>query len=392
MTDMLTGAKILVVDDEPGMLRAVARVLDRAHSVLALESPSAALAEVASFRPDVAVLDIRMPEMDGFELMQRIRVEAPDVDVILMTGSIAEPDAHLIRAIDEGAFYFVQKPFDRRVLWTIVARCLELRRLRQEKQRRVVRLEREMAVARQFQVSLLPPVENAVAGVDLAARYIACDELAGDFYDYATADDGRLGVLVADVSGHGASAAMLTGIVKSAFHATHADDYDPLAVVDRVSNGMRTFDARRFVTLFAARFDVAAGTIEYVNAGHPPALVRRSDGTEQLDSTGPLVSPIFRELPWECATTSLGTGDDLLLYTDGLLDVQGGEGMFGRERLVGLVTGSSQRGAALLDDIHAAVEIWAGRRPFTDDVTMLSAALQTAAAPVTAAEGTTGPR
>src|SRR5262245_38229028 len=125
----MSGPRILIVDDEPAMLRSVARILEGTYEIVGAASPREALEIAPAFEPDLAIVDIRMPEMDGFELMERLAGIAPGIDVIVMTGSITEADAKLIRAIREGAFYFIQKPFDREVLVTLVARCLELRRL-----------------------------------------------------------------------------------------------------------------------------------------------------------------------------------------------------------------------------------------------------------------------
>src|SRR3974377_2216290 len=122
-------ARILVVDDDSGVLRSVERVLSHDYQVACTRSPEEAALFAKQFEPDLAILDIRMPEMDGFELMSRLKESRRDLDIILMTGSIHEPDAQLVRAIREKAFYFLQKPFDREVLLTLVARCLELRRL-----------------------------------------------------------------------------------------------------------------------------------------------------------------------------------------------------------------------------------------------------------------------
>ena len=100
------------------------------------------------FNPDLVILDIRMPELDGFELMARLKADQPDVDIILMTGSLDDLDQKLIRAIRGRAFYFIQKPFDREVLQTLVERCLELRWRREENRRHVHRLEQELGEAR----------------------------------------------------------------------------------------------------------------------------------------------------------------------------------------------------------------------------------------------------
>ena len=120
-------SRILVVDDEPGMVRAVERVLGGVHRVIGSQSSAGAAALAAEFKPDLVILDIRMPELDGFELMVRLKADHPDVDIIMMTGSLDDLDQKLIRAIRGHAFYFIQKPFDREVLQTLVERCLELR-------------------------------------------------------------------------------------------------------------------------------------------------------------------------------------------------------------------------------------------------------------------------
>ena len=115
---------ILIVDDEPGMLRSVSRVLRRDHDITTAESGEDALEKIQERTPDLAIVDIRMPGINGFELTRRLKQHDPDLDVILMTGNAEEPDDNLIQAIDGGAFYFITKPFDRRVLLTLVNRCL----------------------------------------------------------------------------------------------------------------------------------------------------------------------------------------------------------------------------------------------------------------------------
>ena len=353
-------ARILIVDDDPGILRAVARILGRGHQVATALNGLDAVRQAREGKPDLAIVDIRLPDMNGF-------------DVILMTGNPEEPDENLIRAIDEGAFYFVQKPFERRVLLTLVSRCLELRRLREERERYLRRVEQELAEARRFQLSLLPPARHEQPGLTIAARYLACHELAGDFYDYVATDDQALALLIADVVGHGTSAAMMTGVVKAAFRAAHADAYDPLAVVDRVREGLSDFDESRFLTLCAARIDLPTGDLVYVNAGHPLPIVRRaSSQTVLLEPTGPVLSPILCDLPCTQDVFRLEPGDSLLLYTDGVIEAWGPSGVFGQDRLIEHVTEGNRRGMELLDHVLAGVKTYSGSAPHRDDITLLT--------------------
>jgi phosphoserine phosphatase RsbU/P len=372
----MRSARILVVDDEPGMLRAVERVLSQEHHVVGTRLSREALAIASEFRPELAIVDIRMPDLDGFELMAQLKARFPALDVILMTGSVDELDEKLVRAIRSPAFYFIQKPFDREVLRTLVDRCVELRTRREDHRQNLKRLETEMAEARAFQQSLLPPRDATVNRVAVSCRYSPCSALGGDLYDYADAARGRTALLIADVSGHGVSAAMLTGIVKSAFHASHADGFEPLAVVHRVSTGLAAFSPDRFVTLVAALICRDERELRYVNAGHPPVLLwgpRREP--LWLESSGPLVSPVLTTSTWMAPIVPIDDGDHLLLYTDGISETLADDDGRSEDRFIDAVARASGGGAVLLDVILADVDRELAGRPQPDDLTLLTASV-----------------
>ena len=369
-------ARILVVDDEPGMLRAVERVLSGDHHVIGTRLSRDALSVADHFHPELAILDIRMPDLDGFELMAQLKARFPALDVILMTGSVDDLDEKLVRAIRSPAFYFIQKPFDREVLRTLVERCVELRWRREEHRQNLKRLETEMAQARAFQQSLLPDRESMVNRVSVCCRYTPCSALGGDLYDYAGATAGQTALLIADVSGHGVSAAMLTGIVKSAFHASHADGFEPIAVVQRVSTGLAAFSPDRFVTLVAALISPEDRHLRYVNAGHPPIVVWGSTRKPLwLESTGPLVSPVLTASTWDAPVVSIDVGDHLLLYTDGVWETLADEDGRAEERFTSAIDRASGGGAPLLDTILADVYHELAGRLQPDDLTLLTAGL-----------------
>src|SRR4051812_46068346 len=115
---------------------------------------------------------------------------------------------------------------------------------------------------------------------------------------------------------------MLTGIVKSAFHASHADGFEPLAVVQRVWTGLSAFGPERFVTLIAALISPVERLMRYVNAGHPPMILWSDAGEPAwLESTGPLVSPVLPAATWNVPVVPLAENDRLLLYTDGVWEI-----------------------------------------------------------------------
>lgn len=366
--------RILVVDDEAGMLRSVERVLGEDYKVASTRSSRDAVDVAQTFKPDLAILDIQMPEMDGFQLMEKLQALDAELDVIFMTGSIHELDAKLIRAIRKDAFYFLQKPFDRGVLLSLVERCLDLKRLNRSNRQHQQRMEKELSDARAFQQSLLPPELGKVGGICVSAHYIPCSELAGDFYDYvALPPDGAV-ILVADVSGHGASAAMLTGIVKSALHSASSDVYEPASIVERVANGIRAFGTHHFITLICAR--VRNGSLDFVNAGHPPGILSTLETPAALlKATGPIISPAF-EFSCEQHTIPVKRGSDrIVMFTDGIIEAESESGEYGLDRLVEEVKKRPIHGRALSEQILQSVRQFAAGRPIKDDLTLVIADL-----------------
>ena len=370
--------RILVVDDEPGMLRMIDRILSNRYDVRAVRLPTAALDAASGGGFDVAILDVRMPEMDGFALMARLGELQPDLDVIMMTGSTDERDARLIRAIREKAFFFLTKPFDREVLLTLVQRCLEARRLSRENRAHLSRLESELRAAQVFQQSLLPDRTASLNGFEVSFLYEPCDELGGDFCDYVLRDDAPVAMLVSDVSGHGAPSAMITGMVKQAFHAAVQDEFAPTAILERIVAASRLFPDGKYVTATAVRFRPESLVLEYASAGHPPALLLSLDGSVvSLEPSAPMIHPALPEWQCEQRVLRMESGDQLLLYTDGLTEAQNGDGDdFGFQRLVALASQFAgpipvEAGRAnLLTTLRQELTRFAGGRPVDDDLTL----------------------
>ena len=368
-------ARLLLVDDDAAMLHTTERILKGQYDVRSALTPHQALEldPPASF--DLAIIDIRMPEMDGFELMGRLKARDPGLDVILMTGSTHDTDARLTRAIRENAFFFIHKPFHRDVLLALVSRCLETRRLAEENRSTLDRLRREVHAARTFQQSLLPEGDGALGTIELAALYEPYAELCGDFYDVARHRTGAA-LLVTDVVGHGAPAAMLTGMIKLAFHGAAGDGYAPGVVMQRIWNSSRLFPYDKHISGFCARVHERTGTLEYVSAGHPPAFVCRArGGLARLDASATLIHPSLPEWHCEQRVVPMQPGDRLLVYTDGLIEAREAETdeAFGLERLERFAaeapTGSAEdlvRGAR-----EALREFQAGR-PLEDDLTLVA--------------------
>jgi serine phosphatase RsbU (regulator of sigma subunit) len=221
---------------------------------------------------------------------------------------------------------------------------------------------------------MMPPADHRLGGASVAARWQPCAELGGDLLDFAEAGPSSVALMIADVSGHGVPAALLTTLIKTAFRSTARAGFPPTAVTAAVAESLAPFGVDRFATLVAARLDTARHTIEYVNAGHPPPLVfHHGNVLARLLPTGPLIGPGVPDGTWDVITTPVRANSAVLLYTDGVLDARGDAGRFGTERLLDALARHRAGGAGLLDGILASVSAFTTGHPLEDDLTLLTA-------------------
>ncbi len=310
---------ILVVDDEAGIQRALKRILSRKYSTDTVGSGEEALRKLEEKRYDIAIVDLRMPGMDGFQLLRTIKLYRPQTEVIIMSGSASEEK--LIEAIQEQAFYFVTKPFQKEVIETLVERCVWTQRLQRQNLAYTEQLERYLERAKEFQVSLLPDWHPPFPGVRCGIQYIPSEVLGGDFYDFHSICANTVAIVVADVFGHGVVAAMRTGIVKSLFAQAVREDPSPASVLRTINEGMNRFGGESPLTLFYGVLDGERMLMKYANAGHPgPLLCRQGCETERLDSSAPLLGAGV-EMPRDSEMeVQIAWGDTLVLYTDGIVE------------------------------------------------------------------------
>ena len=369
-------SRVLVVDDDPAMLRTVERILSPAHEVRGFAAGEPALLAVGQEPFDVAIVDIRMPGMDGFELTRAIKAARPRTEVILVTGSVTDLDEKLVRSVKERAGFFITKPFSKSVLTSLVERCLEIQRLEEERDELIRRLTDDLARARRYQQALLPKgLPRSFGAVRVASAYIPCESVGGDLFDVVPLPEERLLLTVADVAGHGVAAALVTGMVKTALFRSLQDQPGLVPAARAVLDTLAPLGQQRVVTLLLALADSRARTLEYLNAGHPPALLFRPGGEPHLlTATTPLLSFGIGMHANPAVTVAFAPGDRLALYSDGLYEVRdpaGGE--FGRERLLRSL--AAHRGT-VEETIQATMEEarrHAAGRPPDDDLTLLMA-------------------
>jgi sigma-B regulation protein RsbU (phosphoserine phosphatase) len=363
---------ILVVDDEPGIRRALKRILSRNYNTDIAPSGEEALRKLEQKRYDIAIVDLRMPGMDGFQLLRTIKLYRPHTEVIIMSGSASEEK--LIEAIQDQAFYFVTKPFQKEVIETLVERCVWTQRLQRQNQAHMEQLERYLDRAKEFQAGLLPRQFPPIPGVKWGIRYVPSEVLGGDFYDLHSISPKRAAVVVADVFGHGVAAAMQTGIVKSLFVRAVRENPSPSSVLHTINEEMNRFGGETPLTLFYGVLDGAALSFRYANAGHPaPLLCRANDTIEALDSSAPLLGAGMK-LPEDPALqVEVRWGDTIVLYTDGIIEaIDANRRWFGRDNLVRTIRKhANQSPHVIAEEIcRAAKHFAAGGLP-PDDLTAM---------------------
>jgi sigma-B regulation protein RsbU (phosphoserine phosphatase) len=200
-------------------------------------------------------------------------------------------------------------------------------------------LEGELEAARQIQKSILPVHPPEVAGFGIAARFIPASAVAGDFYDFVESEPGRLGIVVADVSGHGVPAALIASMVKVAIKSRHDCATQPARLLAELNQTLRGSFKRAFVTATYAALETETGDLLVANAGHPPPLLWRAAEGKVVETggRGPLLGR-FADAAYEEERLTMATGDRLVLYTDGLIEARNAAGEpFGDEQLAALV-------------------------------------------------------
>ncbi len=323
------GNPILIVDDDAASRHLLARTLTVAgYSCLVAGSGGEALERVRRERPSLLLLDYDMPDLDGAAVLRKLRSDpspaVAQIPTIMLTGHGGEESE--VHCLEAGADDFVTKPIHPAVLKARIETQLRLQSMRDQvvKQKEQLEawrenLEEDLAAAQRTQRSLIPQRPPALAGWEVAAFYRPVIQVGGDIYDWLRLRDGRVLFWIADATGHGAAAALLTTLAKLLFHHASVENDAPAEIMHAVDRDFRSIlSARAFMTAMCVALDPESGEASVVGAGHPPLLVaRQGGGTEAIPSESPPLGLVaasnFRE-----TAVRLGTGDLFLLYTDGL--------------------------------------------------------------------------
>lgn len=235
-------------------------------------------------------------------------------------------------------------------------------------------LKGELEVAREIQLAMLPAGTYRAADIEICGITRPANTVGGDFYDVLPLPDGRVILTLGDVAGKGSPAALLMALLLAVLRTLVDEDLEPRELMRRLNLQIcRHSPGSRFITLFFAVYSPSTGTLTYVNAGHHPPLLRRIDGTsERLHGTG-IALGMFEGSTYESSTTTVGNGETLVLYSDGITEAEDPDGRpFEESGLEGVITTYSAFTAAeMAAEVFKAVERYANDSRFADDLTIL---------------------
>jgi sigma-B regulation protein RsbU (phosphoserine phosphatase) len=188
---------------------------------------------------------------------------------------------------------------------------------------RLVAINKELEIARRIQSSTLPQSVPTLRGLEIAARYVPMSAVAGDFYDFLCVDEKRVGILVADVSGHGVPAALIASMLKVAFAGQAAHAHDPARVLTGLNGALCGKFEEHFVTAAYLFVDLEKSLLQYSAAGHPPLMLasRAAGNVREIEENG-LMLGMFPEAAYTSVEIRVCAGDRCLLYTDGLFEAK----------------------------------------------------------------------
>lgn len=382
--------KILIVDDEPFNVDYLEQELEESDiETIAAVNGKDALDKVRSESPDLILLDIMMPVMDGFEVLSRLKANPATRDLPVIVISANSDMSSVIRGIQLGAEDYLPKPFEPALLHARISTSIEKKRLRDLEQLYLKSLERELDIGREIQMSFLPSSLPQVDGWEIAAYFKAAHEVAGDFYDAFLLPDRTLVVLVGDVCGKGVGAALFMTLFRSLIRATlTTDTFNRQAGLQGITPSERLehaisftnsyiaethAEANMFTTLFVGLINLQEGTLTYANCGNEPALLFGEDCVvTALRPTGPVIG-LLPDICFSVKEIALAKHDLLLSFTDGLPDALNPDGLsFKSNGLSQALNGFDTNPALLLENIERQLHQFIGTTHQFDDVTLLA--------------------
>lgn len=333
---------ILIVDDSRVIRMSLVAMLGDSYPLREASNGRDALAMYEEAKPDIMILDVNMPQLDGFGVVDTIRNELGDQETFIIVLTAADDRTVKPRILSLGANDFLSKPFERVELLARTKVAARQVRLNRQLTTSLDALGDELKTVGRLQEALLPTASPFFPGLAVDSLYRPSGHASGDYFDYFPVGDDTLRVVVADVSGHGARAACLMAIVRTIFHVSCSLQMGLTATMQLLNEQLLEIIATSpdHLTCFAADIHRTRGSITWCNAGHcPPLLFSKDAPPRRLEPTAPLMG--FFPADWRTQTTAWTPASRLFCYTDGFFEWHvdnSAEEMLGLDRFIDLAT------------------------------------------------------
>lgn len=370
----LSECRVLIVDDVKANVDVLVQALREDHKISVALDGESALRSVEKNPPDLVLLDIVMPGIDGYEVCRRLRANSATQEIPVMFLSSLEEVKNKTLGFEVGGNDYLTKPFE---ILEVKARVRSLLKAKAYSDAVKEKIAAELAIARDIQLGILPSnVAACVAGTNYEVHALLepALEVGGDLYEVMRLDDGRLFIAVGDVSGKGIPAALFMAVTTTLLRTMARQYRKPDEILRNVNDALAVQNPRGlFVTLICMIVDPAAGTVTCANAGHPPAVLVRSGSAPclVLKNTG-MVSGIMAGVEIGSNTLQLQPGDTLVLYTDGVTEAfNASSELFDDDRLLRCLERAAGKTANdTVSIVVDAVRNHAAGFPQSDDLTV----------------------
>ena len=372
---------LLLVDDNPTNLQVLYQTLETTGcKLLVAKNGEAALAIAQKAAPDLILLDIMMPGIDGFEVCRRLKNNPDTASIPVIFLSALTDTKDKVQGLQLGAVDYVSKPFQPDEVIARVNTHLTIHRLKREVEQKKDALEDELKAASDVQRRLLPKKLPEIAGLKLASHYETSLYAGGDYYDIAQIADNQWGFLVTDAEGHSAPAAVMMAMTCALFRSYPEPPAEPGELLYFLNRHLCKVADPSFVTALYVVYDAESHHLKIARAGHPPPMIYRSAEKKAIEYTCGGVFPLgidpYEQVP--VTEAELQPGDRILMYTDGITERFSIDGeTYGEERLLRQLEGDGNlQPEELLTAIMKDVDDFANGRPADDDQALLLAIVE----------------
>ncbi len=376
--DKEPGARIMIVDDDIINLQVLlTQLTSQGYDVASFTGGQEALDSIFSGEVyDIILLDVMMPVISGYDVCKQIREKFSPLElpIIMLTAKNTKQD--IITGISLGANDYITKPFDRDVLLARVKSYVSLKKAVEE-QTKFIAVKQELEIARKIQLAILPRDLPEIPGLVINARYEPMTEIGGDFYDFLQLDNKRLGVLIADVTGHGVPAALISSMIKIAFYMSFDSLADPAILLEKLNACLINHIYGRFITAFYAFIDLQDMKMTFSNAAHWPIYMhdRETGELRKLTVKGKLIGLDIDE-KYNQVTVDIKKGERIVFYTDGIVEERNSSGEYLSDKALEklIMEHAPLPPETLTEVIFSSIYSWSGKYSKTglkDDATLL---------------------